>query len=92
MPVADPGFPIGGRRPVGGRQPPTRTLFDENVCENERNGSCWGARTGGAPLDPPMRANVNLFCHGDNWEFLFSLAVLSCFHTGMRLIHVQLLY
>ena len=27
----------GGRRPVGGRQPLTRTLFSENVCENERN-------------------------------------------------------
>ena len=37
--VADPGFPVGGRRPVGGggRQPPTHTLFSENVCENERN-------------------------------------------------------
>ena len=35
--VADPGFPIGGRRP------PTHTLFGEKVYENERNGSCWGA-------------------------------------------------
>ena len=33
IPVADPGFPVGG----GGCQPPTRTLFSENVCENERN-------------------------------------------------------
>ena len=32
IPVADPGFPVGG-----GRQPPMRTLFSENVCENERN-------------------------------------------------------
>ena len=31
VPVADPGFPVGGR------QPPMRTLFGENVCENERN-------------------------------------------------------
>ena len=37
----------------GGRQPPTRTLFGENVCENERNLSCWGG-AGDAPLDPPM--------------------------------------
>ena len=36
----------GGADPLGGRQPPMRTLFCENVCENERNGSCWG---GGAP-------------------------------------------
>ena len=36
--VADPGFPVGGgRRPVGGRQPPAHTLLGKNVCENERN-------------------------------------------------------
>ena len=45
--VADPGFPVGGRRPL------TRTLFGENVCENERNGSCWGG--GGAGGDPWIR-------------------------------------
>ena len=30
-------FPLGGTDPVGGHQPPTRTLFGKNVCENERN-------------------------------------------------------
>ena len=36
--VADPGFPVGGAPTRwGGRQPPTRTLFGKNVCENERN-------------------------------------------------------
>ena len=35
--VADPGFPVGGRQPIGGHQPPTHTLFGKNVCENERN-------------------------------------------------------
>ena len=55
--VADPGFPIGGAPTCWGVcRPPMRTLFSENVCENERNGSCWGG--GGArrrrPLDPPM--------------------------------------
>ena len=38
--VAHPGFPEGGVRgwvdPLGGRRPPTRVLFGENVCENER--------------------------------------------------------
>ena len=29
--VADPGFPIGDVDPLGGRRPPTRTLFSENV-------------------------------------------------------------
>ena len=48
--VADPGFPVGGGADLlGGCQPPTRTLFGENVCENERNGSCWGGGAGGAP-------------------------------------------
>ena len=48
-------FPLGG----GGHQPPMRTLFSENVCENERNGSCWGGRAPAAPppLDPPMLSN-----------------------------------
>ena len=56
--VADPGFPIGGgTNPLGGHQPPTHTLFGKNVCENERNWSCWGG--GGhtlvvPPLDLPM--------------------------------------
>ena len=38
--VADPGFPIGGRGP------PTRALFGENVCKNERIGSCRGRAPG----------------------------------------------
>ena len=37
-------FPLGGggggADPLGGCQPPMRTLFGKNVCENERNWSC----------------------------------------------------
>ena len=51
--VADPGFSVGGDVDLLGRQPPTQALFGENVCENERIGSCWG-RTLDTPLDPPM--------------------------------------
>ena len=40
--------------PLGGCQPPMHTLFGENVCENERNGSCWGGMHWWCPLDPPM--------------------------------------
>ena len=42
--VADPGFPVGGggAKPLGGRRPLTWVLFGENICENERIGSCWG--------------------------------------------------
>ena len=47
--MADPGFPVGWRRAVGGHQPPTWVFFGKNICENERIGSRWGA-----PLDPPM--------------------------------------
>ena len=43
-PVADPGFPIRGRRR------PMRALFAEDKCENEKIGYCWG----GGGLDPPM--------------------------------------
>ena len=39
--VADPGFPVGGA--------PTRVLFGENVCENERIGSHWRGRAGRGP-------------------------------------------
>ena len=41
--VADPGYPVEGRAPVGGHGPPTRALFGENVCKNERIGSYKGA-------------------------------------------------
>ena len=47
--MADPGFPIGGVDPLRGRGPPTRMLFGENVCENERIGSRRGR-----PLGPQM--------------------------------------
>ena len=47
--MADPGFPVGGR------QPPTHTLFGKNICENKRIGSCWGGVPGVPPLDPPMK-------------------------------------
>ena len=43
VPVADPGFPVGGGvHPLGGCGPPTSALFVENVCENERIGSHRG--------------------------------------------------
>ena len=47
--VADPGFPVGGRRAVGGSQPPTQAIFSKNVCENKRIESCGGPHAGGAP-------------------------------------------
>ena len=54
--VADPGFPVGGRRVVGGgHQPPMWALFGKNVCRNERTGSCWG---GGHQWGPPRSANA----------------------------------
>ena len=50
----DPGFSIGGVDPFwGGVWPPTWAVFSENVCENERIGSCRG-RAPARPLDPPM--------------------------------------
>ena len=52
IPVADPGFPVGGvPSHWGGCQPPMWVLFGKNICENERIGSCWGggAHAGGTP-------------------------------------------
>ena len=54
--VADPGFPVGGGR--GPRRRgcglPRQLRFENFVCQNERIGTLRGARTGHAPLDPPM--------------------------------------
>ena len=47
--VADPGFPVGGVDPLGGRGPPTQALFGENACENERIGSRRGVCARHAP-------------------------------------------
>ena len=55
--MADPGFPTGGRGPVGGRGPPTQVLFGKNVCENEGIGS-RGGRAPGTPPDLPMVINL----------------------------------
>ena len=59
--VADPGFPIGGAPSCWGRrQLPTQALFGENVCKNERIGSCWGAHAGNTP---PGSANGKVSSH-----------------------------
>ena len=47
--VADPGFPVGGRRPHGGRQLLRWLCFEKFVCQNERIWTHGGARTGSAP-------------------------------------------
>ena len=52
--VADPGFPVGGggRRPVGGCQPPTHTLFGKTYVKTKEMDP-----VGGAPAAPPGSAN-----------------------------------
>ena len=50
--VADPGFSMGGgggHGPIRGHGPPMWVLFGENVCKNERIGSCRGACAWYAP-------------------------------------------
>ena len=57
IPVADPGFPVGGGRGprTGGRGPPRRLRFKNFACQNERIWTRRGGRAPGAPpLDPPM--------------------------------------
>ena len=41
-----------------GHRPPTRVLFGENVCENERTRSRSGAMRRAHPLDPPGSVSV----------------------------------
>ena len=63
LPVADPGFPVGGgRASIGGRGPLMRVLFSENVCENERIGFHRGWRVPGMPS--PRSANVYVMLLG----------------------------
>ena len=62
IPVADPGFPVGGVNLLGGHQPLTWVLFGENVCEKERIWSCRGVG-GRAAGTPPRSANVYHFIH-----------------------------
>ena len=52
--VADPGFPVGGRAPIQGRELPMQVLSGENVCENERIRSLKRGRALGTP---PRSAN-----------------------------------
>ena len=49
FPVADPGFPVGGRGL------PRQLHFENFVCQNERIWTLRGGRASGTPpLDPPM--------------------------------------
>ena len=48
----DPGFSVGGGAWAhfgGGFWPPTWALFSENLCKNERIGSCRGGACAGTP-------------------------------------------
>ena len=58
--VADPGFPVRGSQPVGGRgdRSPTQVLFGKNVCKNERIG-LGPVRGGHVPGTTPRSTNEN---------------------------------
>ena len=69
-------FPWGGHGPVGGHGPPMRALFAENVCKNERIGSCRGDMCWPRPLDPPMGysgQNRELLTPASNFYTLYKL-------------------
>ena len=56
IPVADPGFPVGGRRPLGGGGADSQGgNFENFVCQNER---IW--TLGARPLHPPMHTMQNI--------------------------------
>ena len=56
--MADPGFPVGGRRPRRGRQLPRQLHFEKFVCQNERIWTLRGGAHQWHPLDPPMQSQV----------------------------------
>ena len=58
--MADPGFPIGGVDPLGGRGPPTWVLFGKNVCENKRIWSHGGGACIHFKLQLKLRLHVVL--------------------------------
>ena len=74
----------GGADPLGRCQPPMHTLFGKNVCENERNLSCWGG--GHMPVAPPGSANVYDVCcpSSDKCGEHIALyrAIVYCYLTG----------
>ena len=82
--MADPGFPVGGGAdPLGGGHRPLMcTLFGKNVCENERNGSCWG---GGAPAAPPPPGSANVTGVVNN-----TIAISDTSMTFIPMLFVQL--
>ena len=78
----DPGFSVGGAwTHFGGFWPPTWALFSENVCENERIGSCRG-RAPARPLDPPMRGLGEIDCCFV-LQLCLMFAILLCFNNDL---------
>ena len=57
LPVADPGFPVGGAPSHGGMPTSDVGTFQQNICENERIGSRWGE--GGACWRCPPLESAN---------------------------------
>ena len=53
--MADPGFPLGGARPLGAPTSDAGT-FGDNVCEDERIEFRWGGGGGGGrtPVASPL--------------------------------------
>ena len=68
-----------GVNPAGGCRCPTWLLFGENVCENERIGSCWGGDWEGTPLDPPLiRMYFYRPCMWEGNVFILSVCLCVC--------------
>ena len=82
--VADPGFPIGGPRPIRGRRLPRRLCFENCVYWNERTRTLGGA----APGTPPWSDNVIERFVVFTSALIANVVPLCCylrdkFHTGL---------
>ena len=57
MPVADPGFPVGGRPPRRGAPTPEAATFQKISMSKRKNLDPWGR----VPVAPPGSANVSIY-------------------------------
>ena len=72
LPGLDPGFSVGGCGPIlGGFWPPTWALFSENVCENERIGSCRGGMCWHAPPRSAYAYNHQQSMRQQHWKIVY---------------------
>ena len=89
IPVADPVFPVGGRRPRGGCQLPRWLRFKKSVCQNKRIWTLGGGpHTSGAPWIHQCIHTHSCYVFVMSWSIFNSTIVYdkTCFYFGWIII------